>query len=373
MADERAPNCCDCRQKQARSLHRKTRVTGMIRHHANCSLRLFLTIGIVILIGLPLTVRADIRTTIDRGQSVVVKLFGAGVGTLDSYGSGVLVSADGHVVTVWNHLVNTGFLTAVTADGRRFSVDVLGTNADLDLAVMKLKCGEDDQFAFVDYQTEARAETGESVLAFSNMFHVATGSEPVSVVHGVIACETVLDAGLGRWEFPVKSPVYLIDAITNNSGAAGGLLTNSEGIPVGLLGREIRHRETDMWVNYAVPWTSLRPAISAALSGRRPPSMTDSDSERTAISDRDLTGRFGLTLLPEVVPNTPAFVDRIIEGSSADTAGLKRGDLILMVNERVVRSARDFRIELNGFRRNQQISITVNRNEVLQTFSLRVP
>ncbi|MEO2017457.1 MAG: S1C family serine protease [Fuerstiella sp.] len=307
------------------------------------------------------------------GQQVVVKLFGAGVGTLDSYGSGILISDDGHVLTVWNHLVNTGFLTAVVPDGRRFRANVVGTNQEHDVAVLKLVADDDETFEFVNWKATTDVLPAESVLAFSNMFHVATGNEPVSVVHGVVACIVPLDAGLGRWTFPVKEPVYVLDAITNNSGAAGGLLTSASGAPIGMLGREIRHRDTDMWVNYAVPLKDLRPAIAAILEGRRFDSNASTDDKKSVLSDRQLTAGFGITLLPSIVETTPAYIDRIITGSVADTAGLRRGDLVLMVGDDVVRSTNDLRARLSGFRRGQPITVTVNRNDKLETMLLRAP
>lgn len=304
-------------------------------------------------------------------QSAIVKLFGAGVGTLDSYGSGVLISAEGHVVTVWNHLVNTGYLSAVAADGRRFDVEVVGTSLDHDLAVLKLNTIETDTFDYVDLKAGAEAVNGQSVLAFSNVFHVATGDEAVSVVHGVIACRAPLEAGIGQWELPVKSPVYILDAITNNSGAAGGLLTDSLGRPLGLLGREIRHRETQMWVNYAVPWTDLRPAIETILSGQRAASAAAEETKRLSVGN--LTVRYGLTVIPGALDRTPAFIDRIVPDSIADKAGLRRGDLIVLVEDQVIKSVTELRAALAAFRPRQKISITIDRNGKLETVSLRTP
>ena len=317
--------------------------------------------------------QADLGVVVESRQQTIVKLFGAGVGTLDSYGSGVLISEKGHVVTVWNHLVNTGFLTAVVSDGRRFNVEVVGTSLDHDIAVLKLDCEDVDVFPFVDVNRPSTMSPGQSVLAFSNVFHVATGNEPVSVVHGVIACEATLDAGLWRWQFPVKSPVYILDAITNNSGAAGGLLTSIDGAPLGLLGREIRHRGSNMWVNYAVPWSTLRPAITAILAGDRIASAESSDKDVKKVSDRRLTAEFGLTLLPGIPGRTPAFIDRVIPGSPAKASGLQRGDLVLMVDDTVVQSAENLQKELGKFRRGQRVTITVNREDNVVSTTLRVP
>src|SRR5207302_147534 len=86
------------------------------------------------------------------------------------------------------------------------------------------------------------AEAGNRVLAFSNLFGVATGDEPSSVQHGIIAVKTRLDARRGTFETPYHGAVYVLDAMTNNPGAAGGALTNVHGellradSPAGLAG-----------------------------------------------------------------------------------------------------------------------------------------
>ena len=332
-------------------------------------------IAIITTIGASDDVSANDRLpdTIRQRQDVIVKLFGAGLGELDSYGSGVLISEQGHVATVWNHLINTGFLTAVTADGHRYEVDVVGTSARHDVAVLKLQAQEQQTFPYVRLQNCIDPPAGESVIAFSNMFHVATGNEPVSAVHGVIACKSPLNAGLGKWDFPVETPVYILDAITNNSGAAGGLLTTLDGQPVGLLGREIRHRESRAWVNYAVPLTTLKPVLESMVAGRVIETSPDEDSSASAlISDRQLTSNYGITLLPSVVERTPAFVDRIVPGSIADQAGFKRGDLIVLMNDRVIQSVTDFRRMIQSYRSGESLNIVVNRQERLVPLNLRV-
>lgn len=318
-------------------------------------------------------VNANGTNTVRQQRNVIVKLLGAGLGELDSYGSAVLVSEEGHIVTVWNHLVNTGYLTAVVSDGRRFDVDVIGTSAEHDVAVLKLRTEDDVRFPHIRLDQCQDAAEGTPVMAFSNMFHVATGNEPVSVVHGIVACKTVLNAGLGRWEFPVDSPVLIIDAITNNSGAAGGLLTLTDGTPTGLLGREIRHRESGTWVNYAVPLTTLRPVIESLIAGKPFDSgVRSSNDPLPMISDRELTSKYGLTLLPSVLPRTPAFIDAVVPQSAAAQAGFQRGDLIVLVDDDVIQSVTDFRRQVRSRRSGQTMSVIVNRQDALITLSLTV-
>lgn len=310
---------------------------------------------------------------VEFGQSVVVKLFGAGLGNLDSYGSGVLISSEGHVLTIWNHLINTGFLTAVTDRGERYAVEVVGTSRDYDIAVLKLQTRDDPGFPHIDLNAGEDVAAGESVLAFSNMFHVAAGNEPVSVVRGVIAARVPIDAGIGRWKLPVRSPVYVVDAITNNSGAGGGLLTTRAGTPVGLIGRELRYEPTSTWISYSVPLSELAPVVESLIAGDSVDSATTSTEPPPALSDRELTARFGITLLPAVVARTPSYIDAIVPGSVAAEAGLRRGDLIVLLDDDVIVSVQDFRQKLAERRPGQPLTITVQRDETLVTASLRAP
>ncbi len=310
---------------------------------------------------------------IESQEPMVVKLFGAGVGNLDSYGSGILISEQGHVLTVWNHLINTGYLTAVTNEGRRYEVKVAGTSAAHDIAVLKLQSRDDEVFPFISPETFSDADAGDSVLAFSNMFHVAAGNEPVSVVHGVISVRTPLEATQGRWVFPVRTEVLLIDAITNNSGAAGGLLTTEDGTPIGLIGREIRHRISNTWVNYAVPLSTLKPVVLNLLAGKKVESAPAETDEQAMISDQLLTSRFGITMLPNVVERTPAYVDAIVPGSTASSSGLRRGDLIVLVDDTIITCITDFQKQMAARRSGSRIVLTVNRNQQLETVTMKVP
>ncbi len=314
---------------------------------------------------------ADVLTS---RQQTIVKLFGAGSGNLDSYGSGTLVTSEGHFITVWNHLISTGFLTAISPDGRKFSVDVIGTSAEHDLALLKLQSEPGDTFPHIDLTKIVDSTPGTPVLAFSNMFHVATGNEPVSIVHGVLAARIPLEATQGRWKFPLKSPVWLIDAITNNSGAAGGLLTDTLGTPIGLIGREIRHSTSRTWVNYAVPLSTLKPVIESLLAGKKVDSRPkDADANLAMISDQELTARFGVTMLPNVVERTPAWIDAVTKDSIAAKAGLQRGDLVLLVNDAVVTSVIDFQQQLATFRSGERVALTINRDQQLLPVDLRIP
>ena len=200
--------------------------------------------------------------TIDYVLPRMVKIFGAGgLQGLAAYGSGFLVSKDGHIVTVWSHVLDANEVIVVLNDGRRYTAAVLGAEPQLELAVLKIQ-EEDLDLPHFDLSSGiGSASEGTRILGFSNMFKVATGDEAVSVLHGVIAAKTKLTTRRGTFEIPYDGAVYVVDAITNNSGAAGGLLATREGKLLGMIGREVRNAETNTWLNYSIPIAELTTAI----------------------------------------------------------------------------------------------------------------
>src|SRR5260370_12180462 len=93
---------------------------------------------------------------------------------------------------------------------------------------------------------------------------MATLDEPMSVQRGVMAAYTKLMGRRGIFDAPFSGEVYFIDAITNNPGAAGGVITTRRGELLGLVGKEMRNTLTDTWINYAIPINARIEVINGA-------------------------------------------------------------------------------------------------------------
>ena len=146
---------------------------------------------------------------LDATLAKVVKIFGSGgVHNLEGYGTGLLVSPNGHVVTVWSHLLDSGDVSVVLNDGRRFNAKFIKGDPARDLAVLKIE-GDNLDLPCFDLKETVDASPGTRVLAFSNMFKVATGDEPVSVLHGVIAARAGFRPGAGHSGQHTKAPFIL--------------------------------------------------------------------------------------------------------------------------------------------------------------------
>jgi serine protease Do len=309
---------------------------------------------------------ATIKSVMPR----IVKIFGAGgIRGLHAYGTGFLVSGEGHVVTVWSHVLDKDEVTVVLANGRRFEATVLGLEPQLDLAVLEPK-GEELGLPFFDLkEATSAAGPGTRILGFSNMFKVATGAEPVSVLHGVIAGRTKLTARRGAYEVPYDGDVYVVDAITNNPGAGGGVITTLDGKLLGMIGKELRNSQSNTWINYAIPIPEIREIVKQIISGRY---VSEKKPDEEQNPNRYSPFDFGLVMIPDVLYRTPAYVTSVLAGSAAADGGLEPDDLIVFVNDEVIQSNRMLKRELGRLEAGDTLRLIVKRQNSLLDVELRV-
>jgi S1-C subfamily serine protease len=335
------------------------------------SLPLFLLVSLSWLVGDPARA-ADGSTSFGaiarQVQAKVVKLYGSGgLQGLEAYQTGLLISAEGHVLTVWSYVLDGDEVTAVLDDGRRFEAHHVAADPLTEIAVLKFDPGK-DPLPYFDLSKAATAEPGARVLAFSNLFGIAVGNEPVSMLQGVLAAVAPLEARRGAFETPYRGEVYVVDVAANNPGAAGGALTDSRGRLLGMLGKELRSNITGTWLNYALPVKAFAPAAADILAGRFTPSSL-SDVERP---DHPLSlAALGIVLVPDVVSRTPPYVDRVVPKSPAAQAGLRADDLLVMIDTQVTASCRDANELIRRFERDAAMRIAVLRDGNFLEFKLQ--
>ena len=311
---------------------------------------------------------AELPVVVRGVQPKIVKIHGAGgYQGLEAYQSGFLFSADGHILTVWSYVLDTDFISVTLDDGRKFDAKLVAADPRLEAAVLKIDAAE---LAHFDLAAPVpAADAGTRVLAFSNLFGVAVGDEDASVLHGVVSVVTKLSARRGVFETPYDGPVLVLDAMTNNPGSAGGALVDYDGRLLGMLGKELRHRESNLWLNFAVPIAELRETAEAMRSGkyvRRPPDPDRAKPARAA----SLEG-LGIVLIPDVLERTPPYIDAVRPGYPATAAGLRPDDLLLFINDRITQSCQAVRAELEFINIVDPVKITLLRGQELVELSLK--
>jgi S1-C subfamily serine protease len=320
-----------------------------------------LLLALLIVRAAPAAAPLTLADVVEPVQSKMVKIHGAGgIRGLQAYQSGFLISDQGHVLTAWSYVLDTDYVTVTLADGRKFQGELIGADPRVEIAILKIPVQDVPHFSLYDAR---ELEIGDRVLAFSNLFGVATGDEPASVQHGRVSAKTQLVARRGIFETPYDGPIYVLDAMTNNPGAAGGVLTNLRGEMAGVLGKQLRNAMNNTWLNYALPIEEIILPVEDILAGKTRPRAADEMARRP--SQPWTTARLGLRLVPDVLPKTPPFIDGFADGSPAAKAGLQPDDLILFINQRTASSCKVLVDELSLIDRIDPVILTVQRGTQL--------
>lgn len=316
----------------------------------------------------------------------VVKLYGVGAGKQAGYGSGVIVSKDGLVLTVYSLLINARDLKVVDATGAVYGADIVYRDRDRQLALLRMKPYYDAgsgsgmelspdeggalEFPYFDLgcgrptgsrdYLDALLTPGDWILAAGNAFKVADGAEPVSLAHGVFSARTRLDATRRIKEFPYHGDVLVFDAITSNPGAPGSAVVNLDGEFVGMVGRQVISDLTHTHFNYAMPRDVLCTFLLEA-TGQRDPDVAD-----TAAASFDT----GIRLAKAGYLSKLPFVDHVKRNSPAARAGVRKDDLILSVNDREVQSVEECKSRLGEIPGDEAVRLVIRRGRRFVTVQI---
>lgn len=298
-------------------------------------------------------------------EAKTVKIYGAGgLAGLDAYQSGFFITAQGHILTVWSTVLDVEQVMAVGSDGIRRKAIVYGIDPNLEIAVLAT---QEPVTHYFDLSQAAEARGGERVLALSNLYGIATGNEMSSVLKGVVMAITDLAARRGAFDSIYQGPVYVVDAMTNNPGAAGGALVNLKGQLLGMLGKELRDTRSGTWLNYALPVSQISGSVQQILAGDAIGRVADNRQP----ADRPMSlAQLGIVLVPNLLARTPNYVDLVQPESAAAKAGLRSDDLILFINSARVSSQDALNGELHRIDEADSIVMLVQRGSQLVEVSI---
>lgn len=312
-----------------------------------------------------LQAQSGFKLTTALTQPKVVKIVGSGgFQGLEPYQSGFLISGQGHILTVWSYVLDNDVVTATLNDGQRFDAKLVGYDPRIEIAILKIDAEGTPNFV-LDESIPAKA--GTRILAFSNLYGVATGNEPASVQLGIVSARTKLSARKGASKSMYQGDVYVLDAITNNPGAAGGAITDRKGRLVGVIGKEVRDTQTGAWLNFCIPIEKISESVNRILDGQTVVDLPNSIRKPSEPMTLDLAG---FVLVPNIVSRTPPFVDRVLVGKAAAEAGLMEDDLIIEINGRLTPSIRDFREQLEYIDRDDLLKLTIRRGREFKSIEI---
>ena len=236
-----------------------------------------------------------------------------------SLGSGFLISADGYVVTN-NHVVSPNGrgsveeITVTLPDGNEYEAELVGTDPQSDLAVLKVSRRE--PFPFVKFGDSAQARVGDWVIAIGNPFGLGG-----TVTSGIVS-SVLRSAGGGAYDR------YLQTDAAINRGNSGGPLFDMQGNVIGINNAIISPTGGSVGIGFAIPAETAEPIVDMLVRGV--------EIERgylgiqiQPVSD-DVASSLGLRR------NRGEIVQMVQPGEAAARAGIEPGDIVLSVNGRDV-------------------------------------
>jgi len=274
------------------------------------------------------------------------ELFGMGApqGRVEgSLGSGVLVRADGVIVTN-NHVVEGGQeITVALADRREFPAKVLLADPRTDLAILKIDVGE-ERLPVLAIDDSGDAQVGDLVLAIGDPFGVGQ-----TVTNGIISA-------LNRTADPSGDAAssYIQTDAAINPGNSGGALVDMDGDLIGVNSFILSRSGTSSGVGFAVPAAMVRRVVETAVGGGHAV-VRPWLGARTQSVTGEIARSMGLAI-PQ-----GALVADVWPGGAAARAGVKQGDVIVSVDGQAVVDAGGLSYAIGTHRPGDTVTLGVRR------------
>ena len=260
-----------------------------------------------------------------------------------SLGSGVIVRADGIIVTN-NHVIDGAqSLKVVLADRREYDAEVLLADPRVDLAVLRIQTGR-ERLPVLPFADTHNLQVGDLVLAIGNPFGLSQ-----TVTSGIISALARTEVGVSDYAFFIQTDAAI------NRGNSGGALVDMSGALVGINSAIFSENGGSNGIGFAIPAEMVRRVVESAASGGQTV-VRPWLGARVQTVTQDLARSLGLQR-PEGV-----LVTELYPRAAGERAGLERGDIILSVAGTEIRDEAGLRYQFATQRPGERVPLAILRN-----------
>ncbi|HYC84288.1 MAG TPA: Do family serine endopeptidase [Chryseosolibacter sp.] len=269
-------------------------------------------------------------------------------GPSQSAGSGVIINSDGYIVTN-NHVVEGADVVEVSLlDNRTFKAEVIGTDPDTDIALVKINQTGLPYLSFVDSD---KARIGEWVLAVGNPYNL-NGTVTAGIISAKGRSINILGRNTPGGNTAIESFIQTDAAI--NPGNSGGALVDLQGGLLGINTAIASPTGSYSGYGFAVPSDIVSKVVEDLIQygvvQRGWLGVSIANVTNQLVSEKDLD------------VNEGAYILGFAESSSAKDAGLKEGDVIVKIDQTQIRSNNALTEYIARRRPGDRLNVTVNRN-----------
>lgn len=265
-------------------------------------------------------------------------------------GSGVIISADGVLLTN-NHVVDgASDIEVQLSDGRQVQATLVGTDPETDLAVLKVALPGLPAIALGD---AASLQVGDAVLAIGNPFNVGQ-----TVTSGIVSALGRNQLGINTFENFIQTDAAI------NPGNSGGALVDADGRLVGINTAIFSRSGGSLGIGFAIPVDVARQVAAAILK--------DGAVARgwIGVQTRELTPELAEAL--KLGDAKGVLIGGVVADAPAARAGIKPGDVLTRVGTRAVTSPAELLASVAALKPSSQVEVAVQRGGKALSFQLAV-
>lgn len=270
--------------------------------------------------------------------------------TVTSLGSGVIATAEGHILTN-NHVIeNAAEIEVFLRDGRQLSARVVGADPETDLAVLQIDASDVPSITFASTNPLA---VGDVVLAIGNPYGLGQ-----TVSQGIISATGRNQLGINVFENYIQTDAAI------NPGNSGGALINARGELIGINTISSSKNGNSVGIGFAIPIGLAEQVMQHMIKYGRV--LRGWIGIRVQDISPQLSESFGLSDMGGVL------VSGVVRDGPAHSAGLYPGDIILSMNEQAISDEKQVLNEVIRVSPQQPLSVQGIRNGKLTEWTVEV-
>jgi Do/DeqQ family serine protease len=258
-------------------------------------------------------------------------------------GSGVIISADGYIVTN-NHVIENSEKVSVTLnDKREFDAKVIGMDHSTDLALLKI---DTEGLPFITFGNSDALKVGEWVLAVGNPFNISS-----TVTAGIVSAKG-RSMGIIGDNYRIESFIQTDASV--NRGNSGGALVNLKGEMIGINTAILSPTGGNVGISFAIPSSIVEKVVKDLIE------FGTVQRALMGVQIQDITAE--LAKKENLDALTGVYVSEVNENSAAEAAGIKTGDVITEIEGVKVQSPSELQELVGRHRPGDKINVTLKRD-----------
>lgn len=267
------------------------------------------------------------------------------------FGSGVILSTDGYIVTN-NHVIEDAQkIKVILNDKREFEARLVGTDPSTDIALLKIDVND---LPYLTYGDSNELKLGEWVLAVGNPFNLTS-----TVTAGIVSARA-RNLGINSDQMAIESYIQTDAAV--NPGNSGGALVNQQGELVGINAAIASRTGSYSGYSFAVPVTIVKKVVDDLKE------FGEVQRALLGVNIGDVNAEVAEQLNLDEVEGV--YVGGVTDNGAAKEAGIKEKDVIISVGGEKVGSSAELQEKISQYRPGDDVKIVVLRNGQKKQFTV---